>query len=79
LFFLARLIQDRLFTTHVEPPAQPKLNEVLRLIARLGGFLERKGDSEPGAKAIWLGLKEVRVAAKALRALRVGEKDDCCV
>jgi len=42
----------------------------LRLIARLGGFLGRKGDGEPGAKTIWLGLKEVHVAAKTLRLLR---------
>jgi hypothetical protein len=60
----AYLLNDR------EPPPKPKLNEVLRLIAQLGGFLARKGDGEPGAKAIWLGLKEVHVAAKTLRALR---------
>ena len=34
------------------------------------GFLARKGDGEPGAKAIWLELREVHVAAKTLRALR---------
>lgn len=60
----AYLLNDR------EPPLRPRLNEVLRLIAQLGGFLGRKGDGEPGAKAIWLGLKEVHVAAKTLRALR---------
>ncbi|WP_269057813.1 IS4 family transposase, partial [Ralstonia solanacearum] len=53
--------------------------EVLRLIARLGGFLGRKGDGEPGAKAIWLGLKEVHVAAKTLRALRTSGTADSCV
>jgi len=42
---------------------------VLRLIARLGGFLGRKGDGEPGVKTIWLGLKEVQLAAKTLRSL----------
>ncbi|VVE21801.1 hypothetical protein PFI31113_03149 [Pandoraea fibrosis] len=42
------------------------------MIARLGGFLRRKGDDEPGAKAIWLGLKEVQVAAGTLQKLRVG-------
>ncbi|WP_269766425.1 IS4 family transposase, partial [Burkholderia ubonensis] len=54
-------------------------NEVLRLIARLGGFLGRKGDGEPGAKAIWLGLKEVHVAAKTLQKLRAGGHADNCV
>ena len=47
---------------------KPKLNEVLRLIVRLGGFLDRKGDGEPGVKAIWLGLKEVYVAARTLQS-----------
>uniref|UniRef100_A0A0S4X9J5 Transposase n=1 Tax=Ralstonia solanacearum TaxID=305 RepID=A0A0S4X9J5_RALSL len=65
--------------TDVKQPAKPKLNEVLRLIACLGGFLGRKGDGEPGAKAIWLGLKEVHVAAKTLHALRAGGNDGSCV
>ena len=41
-------------------PAKPaRLNEVLRLVAMLGGFLARKGDGEPGVKTIWLGLQRV--------------------
>ena len=39
------------------PTKPPRLNEVLRLIARLGGFLGRKADGEPGVKALWLGLQ----------------------
>jgi hypothetical protein len=50
---------------------------VLRLIARLGGFLERKSDGEPGAKIIWHGLREVHIAAKTLRLLRDGGGDSC--
>jgi Transposase Tn5 dimerisation domain/Transposase DNA-binding len=41
------------------PKQPPRLNEALRLIARLGGFLARKGDGEPGVKTIWLGLQRV--------------------
>lgn len=33
----------------------PKLGEVIRLIAQLGGFLDRKRDGKPGAKTLWLG------------------------
>jgi hypothetical protein len=40
--------------------------------AAVGGFLGHKGDGEPGAKAIWLGLKEVHVAAKTLQKLGAG-------
>lgn len=63
LFFDPDQIRSAYLLMKVRRPAQPKLNEVLRLIARLGGFPRRKGDSEPGAIAIWLGLKEVHVAA----------------
>ncbi|XVK65292.1 IS4 family transposase (plasmid) [Ralstonia solanacearum] len=79
LFFDPDEIRGAYLLTGLKQPAKPKLNEVLRLIARLGGFLARKGDGEPGAKAIWLGLKEVHVAAKTLRASRAGASADCCV
>ncbi|MGX8940619.1 IS4 family transposase [Symbiopectobacterium sp. Eva_TO] len=52
------------------PKGRPKLNEVLRLVAQLGGFLARKGDGEPGAKTIRKGLQKVMTAAETLRALR---------
>jgi hypothetical protein len=35
------------------PKGAQKLNEVLRLIAQLGGFLARKGDGVPVPKTIW--------------------------
>ncbi|MCU0664691.1 MAG: hypothetical protein MUC50_20505 [Myxococcota bacterium] len=38
---------------------RPGIKESVRLIARLGGFLGRKGDGEPGVKTIWLGLQRV--------------------
>ena len=37
------------------PQMPPTLNEVLRLVAKLGGFLARKGDGEPGVKTILAG------------------------
>jgi Transposase Tn5 dimerisation domain len=79
LFFDADEIRGAYLLTDVKQPATPKLNEVLRLIARLGGFLGRKSDGEPGAKAIWLGLKEVHVAAKTLQKLRAGGHAGNCV
>lgn len=60
LFFDVDEIHGAYLLTEARQPAKPKLNEVLRLIAQLGGFLGRKGDGEPGAKALWLGLKERR-------------------
>jgi hypothetical protein len=52
------------------PATPPTLNEVVRLIAQIGGFLGRKGDGEPGVKTIWKGLDKVQTAAETLRALR---------
>lgn len=37
------------------PNKVPTLNEVVRMIASLGGFLGRKGDDEPGMITIWRG------------------------
>lgn len=52
------------------PQQPPRLNEVIRLVARLGGFLARKGDGEPGAKTLWQGLQRVMDFAAGLRYAR---------
>ena len=55
-----------------QPGAPPSLNEVLRLIAQLGGFLGRKSDGEPGVKTIWQGLRRIMDVATVLQSLREG-------
>lgn len=35
----------------------PTLREMLIMVARLGGYLNRKNDPEPGAKVIWRGIE----------------------
>ncbi len=52
------------------PKTPPRLNEVVRLVAMLGGFLARKGDGEPGVKTIWLGLQRVMDFAAGLSYAR---------
>lgn len=60
------------------PDRRPKINEVLRLIAQVGGFLARKCDGEPGAQTIWKGMQDVRVAVATLQILREeGEISGC--
>jgi hypothetical protein len=39
----------------VDAPA-PSLREAIRMIAKLGGFLGRKSDGEPGTETLWRGL-----------------------
>lgn len=41
------------------PKGIPTLNQVIRNLAALGGFLGRKGDGEPGTKSIWIGYSRV--------------------
>ncbi|PWF47965.1 IS4 family transposase [Massilia glaciei] len=73
LFFDADEIRGAyLLTKKKMPTAPPTLNEILRLIAQVGGFLGRKSDGEPGVKTIWRGLDQVMTAAETLRALREG-------
>jgi len=52
------------------PKTPPRLNEVVRLVTMLGGFLARKGDGEPGVKTIWLGLQRVMDFAAGIRLAR---------
>nr|WP_281178489.1 IS4 family transposase [Thauera butanivorans] len=71
LFFEPDEIRGAYLLTKKKPPATPPtVNQVLRLIATLGGFLARKGDGEPGVKTIWLGLQRVMDAAATIQALR---------
>lgn len=52
------------------PKAVPTANTVIRLIAKLGGFLGRKGDGEPGAKTLWLGMRDIAVFVQGTRYAR---------
>lgn len=71
LFFHPDEIRGVYLLTKVRKPDRPPtLNEIVRLIARVGGFLGRKGDGEPGVKTLWQGLQEVRIAALTIQALR---------
>lgn len=42
------------------PEKPPRLNEMVKMIASYGGYLNRKGDGEPGPKTLWIGLQRVR-------------------
>jgi hypothetical protein len=52
------------------PAEPPSMNTVLRLVAQLSGFLGRKGDGEPGAKAVWQGLQRVMDSVATLHFTR---------
>jgi hypothetical protein len=50
-------------------PAVPRLGEVVRWVAELGGHLSRAGDGPPGPRTMWIGLQRVRGVAPAREAL----------
>lgn len=47
------------------PPKHPTINQVVRMIAMLGGFLGRKRDGEPGAKTLWQRLQVLNTTMQA--------------
>lgn len=80
LFFDRDEIRGAYLLAKRKPPAEPPtINDVLRLIATLGGFLARKGDGEPGVETIWLGLQRTRDAAITIQSLREEAADGNCV
>ena len=56
---------------HRSPPPEipPNLNAMIRMVASLGGFLNRKGDGHPGAQTIWIGLQRTKDFVIAMEAL----------
>ncbi|CAM2162169.1 transposase [Paraburkholderia sacchari] len=73
LFFAA----DEIHGAHVlskkpRPKKPPTLNQMIRMIASLGGFLGRKSDGEPGAKTLWIGMQRVMDAVVTIQILRDG-------
>ena len=52
------------------PEEPPSLRQAVRWIARLGGFLGRKGDGEPGVTVLWKGFQHLTDLTKMYRILR---------
>jgi hypothetical protein len=55
------------------PKKVPRLSEVVHLIARLGGYVERP-HSEPGAQTVWIGLQRMYDLAWAWDSFGPGAK-----
>ena len=47
------------YVVHKTPPptTPPTLQEMVRMVAQLGGYINRKRTDEPGPQTIWLGLQ----------------------
>jgi len=53
--------------TAIPPQVAPTMKDAVSYFAKLGGFLGRKGDGEPGVKVIWRGLNELNTVLKYYR------------
>lgn len=49
------------------PQAPPTLGAAMRTVARIGGFLGRKGDGDPGATVLWRGLDKLSFITDTFR------------
>jgi hypothetical protein len=52
------------------PDTPPDLQTAVLWIARLGGFLARKGDGAPGVKVLWRGFRKLQERAAMWELLR---------
>jgi hypothetical protein len=61
--------------TQRKPPPEtpPSLDRMVRMVAGLGGFLNRKHDGFPGPQTIWIGLQRAADFVLALQASRAAD------
>lgn len=53
--------------THIPPEEPPTLGEAMRMVAKIGGFLGRKNDKDPGATVLWRGLDKLAYITDTFR------------
>jgi hypothetical protein len=54
-----KVLYSKIYHTKQYPPNPPTIREAVRWIARLGGFLARQNDLEPGPITLWRGWKRL--------------------
>ena len=52
----------------VPPKQAPSLEIMTKMVASLGGYLNRKSDPSPGTKTLWLGMRSMQEHLKAREA-----------
>ena len=53
----------------IAPEQAPPLQEAVRMLGKVGGFLGRKCDGQPGAETLWRGLMVVSIMADVWRVM----------
>ena len=57
------------------PKVAPKLQEMIRLVAQLGGYVNRKREDEPGPQTVWLGLQRLHDIALCWEVFGPGARE----
>ena len=60
----------RIHHTPIPVATPPPLRQSVRWIARLGGFLGRRGDGEPGSKTLWRGFQHLIAMTEMYRIMK---------
>ena len=64
--------------TPILPKQCPTVKEAVLWIAKLGGFLARKGDGQPGPICLWRGLRRLKdMTAGFMFALSLNSRKRC--
>jgi hypothetical protein len=59
-------------TKNPRPPEKPPtLNEAIRTMAKLGGFIGRKSDGEPGTTSLWRGIQRLDDITEIFKVMSV--------
>ena len=69
-------------TKNPQPPdVPPALNEAIRIMAKLGGFIGRKSDGAPGITALWRGIQRLCDITDTFRIMTASSRPppDGCV
>ena len=58
------------YTKNPHPPkTPPTLNEAIRIMAKLGGFIGRKNDGHPGTTSLWRGIQRLDDITETFRIM----------
>jgi len=56
------------------PQTPPTISEFMLMVARLGGYINKKGQGPPGSMTIWRGLRRIEAYTEAYQAFVIQKK-----
>ena len=56
------------------PSTPPTISEFILIVAKLGGYINRKGQGPPGSTTVWCGMRRMDTLIEAYRVFGKAEK-----